>query len=71
MRTIYQAKNFIRSNYGNKVKIKIFGMRNKIEVIEGIICECYKHIFLINTSLGKKSFTYTDVLLGNIKVIVK
>lgn len=71
MRTIYQAKEFIRSNYGKEVIIKVLGLRNKTDTITGIISECYKNIFIVTTKLGKKSFTYTDVLVGNIRVSVK
>lgn len=71
MRTIYQAKEFIRSNYGKEVIIKVLGLRNKTDTITGIISECYKNIFIVTTRLGKKSFTYTDVLVGNIRVSVK
>ena len=71
MKTIYQAKEFIRSNYGRRVIIKILGLRNKTDIIEGIISECYKHVFIVRTKFGNKSFTYTDVLIGNIRVIVK
>lgn len=71
MKTIYQAKEFIRSNYGKKVIIKVLGLRNKTDIIEGVISECYKHIFILNTQYGKKSFTYTDVLVGNIRISVK
>ena len=71
MRTIYQAKEFIKSNYGKRVIIKILGIRNKIEIVEGIISECYSHVFIVRTKFGNKSFTYTDVLIGNIKVNVK
>ena len=71
MKTIYQAKEFIRSNYGRRVIIKILGLRNKTDIIEGIISECYKHVFIIDTKFGKKSFTYIDVLVGNIRVNIK
>ena len=71
MKTIYQAKEFIKSNYGKRVLIKILGIRNKIEMVEGIISECYSRVFVVKTKFGNKSFTYGDVLIGNIKVIVK
>ena len=71
MRTIYQAKEFIRSNYGKKVVIKILGLRNKTDFITGIISECYKNIFVVTTDFGKKSFTYTDVLVGDIGITLK
>lgn len=71
MKTIYQAKEFIKSNYGRRVIIKVLGIRNKVEMVEGIISECYSHVFILRTKFGNKSFTYTDVLVGNIKVNVK
>ena len=71
MKTIYQAKDFIRNNYGKRVIIKVLGLRNKTDIVEGIISECYKQIFIVSTKFGKKSFTYTDVLVGNIRVTVK
>lgn len=71
MKTIYQAKEFIRSNYGKRVIIKVLGIRNKIDMVEGIISECYSNVFIVLTKFGKKSFTYTDVLVGNIRVNVK
>lgn len=71
MRTIYEAKEFIRSNKGRKVVIKVLGIRNKNEMIEGIIDECYPNIFTVDTMRGKKSFTYSDVLIGNIIVKLK
>ena len=71
MKTIYQAKEFIKSNYGRRVIIKILGIRNKVEMVEGIISECYSHVFIVRTKFGNKSFTYTDVLIGNIRVSVK
>ena len=71
MKTIYQAKEFIKSNYGKRVLVKVLGVRNKIEMVEGIISECYNHVFVVRTKFGNKSFTYTDVLVGNIRVSVK
>ena len=71
MKTIYQAKEFIRSNYGKRVIIKVLGIRNKIEMVEGIISECYQNVFIVLTKFGKKSFTYTVVLVGTIRVNVK
>ena len=71
MKTIYQAKEFIKSSFGRRVLIKVYGIRNKVDMIEGIISECYSHVFVVRTKFGNKSFTYTDVLVGNIKVSVK
>lgn len=71
MKTIYQAKEFVRSNYGKRVLVKVLGIRNKVEMVEGIISECYSHVFIVRTKFGNKSFAYTDVLVGNIRISVK
>ena len=71
MKTIYQAKEFVISNYGKRVLVKVLGIRNKVEMVEGIICECYNHVFLVRTKFGNRSFNYTDVLVGNIRISVK
>lgn len=71
MRTIYEAKKFIRSNCGKEVLIKVLGIRNKIDYINGRIVECYPNIFIVEHDDVKKSFTYTDVLIGNILVHIK
>ena len=68
MKTIYEARNYIRSNKGKEVWVKIRGIRNKNEDIKGIISECYPNIFLVVTKDGNKSFSYSDVLIGNIEV---
>ena len=71
MRTIYEVKEFIKSNYGKRVLIKVMGIRNKIEQVEGVISECYGRVFIVRSKFGNKSFTYTDVLVGIIKVSIK
>ena len=71
MRTIYEAKNFVLNNYGKSVVIKVYGIRNKNELVKGRISECYKNIFIINTNSFKRSFSYKDLLLGIIKIDVK
>lgn len=71
MKTIYQARELIIDNYGKRAIIKVLVIRNKTEIFEGIISECYPNVFILSTKMGKKSFTYTDVLVGNIKVKIK
>ncbi|MBQ8659814.1 MAG: Veg family protein [Bacilli bacterium] len=71
MRTIYEAKELIKSNINKHVSIKVFGIRNKNDLVEGVISECYPNIFMVSTNSGKKSFSYSDVLIGNIMVKIK
>ena len=47
MKTIYQAREFIKSNYGKRVLVKVLGIRNKVDFVEGIISECYSHVFVV------------------------
>lgn len=71
MKTIYEAKSFIKGILGKSVIVKVMGMRNKNEVLEGSISSCYPNIFTLDTEAGVKSFTYTDVLIGNILIKIK
>ncbi len=71
MKTIYEAKNFIKNNLGKNVMIKVMGIRNRNEMLNGFINECYPNVFIVQTDTGKRSFTYTDVLIGNILVKLK
>lgn len=71
MSTIYEARSFIRANLNKEVFIKVIGLRNKSSYIDGIISECYRNVFIVDTGKGKKSFSYSDVLIGNILVKVK
>ncbi len=71
MKTIYEAKSFVRNNIGKKVCVQVKGIRNKYEIIHGIITNCYPNVFLVKTSESRKSFTYTDVLIGNVIIQLK
>lgn len=71
MRTIYEARDLIKSNLNRNVKVKVHGIRNKNDLINGTITECYPNVFIVNTKCGKRSFSYSDVLIGNIVVKIK
>ena len=71
MRTIYEARRFIRENVSKTVEVKVKGIRNKNELFVGSITDCYPNVFMISTDKGNKSFSYTDVLIGNIEVKLK
>ena len=68
MKTIYEARKYIKENIGKKVKVNIKNIRNKNEIVTGIITECYSNVFIVDSKMGKKSFSYTDVLISNIEV---
>ncbi len=55
-------KEQIKSNLGKKVIVKIYGMRNKTETIEGLITKVYPNLFMVENSHESKSITYSDVI---------
>lgn len=71
MKTIYEAKRFIRSNIGNKVDLKLHGIRNKVFKFSGVITECYGNVFIVKNDVDRKCISYVDVLIGNVVVTIK
>lgn len=61
-------KEEIAQKKGKKVKITVYGMRNKTNSYEGIIHGIYPNIFTIMERNGEKSFSYADVITGDIKI---
>ena len=53
---------------GKKIKFRYNGSRNQIEEFEGIIINCYSYVFVIDLGNSRKSFSYSDVLIGNLDV---
>lgn len=56
---------------GKVLKFRHNGSRNQIEEFQGIIVGIYNYIFTVNTIGGReeiKSFTYSDVLIGNLEI---
>ena len=67
--------NKIREDLTNKkgeiLRFRHNGSRNQIEEFKGIIVGIYNYIFTIKTIDEKeeiKSFTYSDVLIGNLEI---
>ena len=65
---IYQAKKLLKDNIGKKVSMKYNLGRNKYEEYMAVIKELYDYVFLVDTSLGVKSFSYIDVVTKNVKI---
>ena len=71
---IRKVKISVDKNIGNRVKIRANRGRHKIDVTEGVICETYPSIFLIEVdneldeSTQKISFSYTDVLTKDVQM---
>lgn len=65
---VNDIKNKLTKNIGKKVRITVYGMRNRKEVIVGTIKEVYPNIFTVSSRDISKSFSYSDVLIGDIKI---
>lgn len=58
----------IQKNIGKKVKVTVYGMRNKVNSYEGELYKIYPNIFTILYQGEEKSFSYRDVITGDIFV---
>ena len=56
----------LKSHIGERVRIKIYGMRNKTDTFTGILKDIYPQIFTVDTAIGIKSFSYSELINGEI-----
>ena len=61
-------KEEIKNHLNKKVSIKVFGMRNKTNYYRGFIKAIYPNIFTIANTEYEKSFSYRDIITGEIKI---
>ena len=66
--TISSVKKELLDHIGDQVSIKYNLGRNKYEEYEAKIKELYDYVFLVDTDLGVKSFTYIDVITKMIRI---
>ena len=70
--SVEKIKNFIDENKNQQINFRFNGSRNQIEEFSGKIINTYKSIFIIEVD-GEpitKSFSYTDVLIGNLELLI-
>ena len=66
--TISKVKMELLEHLGDIVSIKYDLGRNKYEEYEAKIKELYDYVFLVDTNLGVRSFSYIDVITHTIKI---
>ena len=66
--TISSVKKEMLEHIGDQVSIKYSLGRNKYEEYEAEIKELYDYVFLVDTDLGIKSFSYIDVVTKVIRI---
>lgn len=61
-------KEKIKNNIGKKVRITVFGIRNKVNYYEGSLYKVYPNIFSIIANNIEKSFSYRDIITKDIEI---
>ncbi|MCM1053124.1 MAG: Veg family protein [Ruminococcus sp.] len=67
----YYIKEEIKKNLNREVIITVYGLRNRKCIYEGNIKGIYPNIFTISNGDAEKSFSYADVITGDIKIKYK
>ena len=62
------VKEQIKAHLGKRITVSVFGLRNRKNVYEGTLVDCYSNIFVVNVMGSSKSFTYADVITGEVKL---
>lgn len=62
------VKNQISQNLNKKVRVSVYGLRNRIDRYEGTLYKVYPNIFTVLIRGEEKSFTYRDVITGEVKI---
>lgn len=65
---IDKVRNDMFALKNKKIKFRFNGSRNQIEEFEGVITNCYNYVFIIDLGNMKRSFSYSDVLIGVLDV---
>lgn len=58
----------INENLNKRVRVTVYGLRNKISRYEGILYKTYPNIFSIMEDGVEKSFSYNDYIIGDVKI---
>lgn len=71
--TLSQVKQKVTNLKGQNVKLQVNKGRNKIVSLTAVIDQVYPSMFMITPTckvdLDRKSFSYSDVLCGDIKFL--
>lgn len=62
------VKDNLKNNLNKKVLISVYGLRNRVDRYEGTLYKVYPNIFTVLIRGEEKSFTYRDVITGEVKI---
>lgn len=61
-------KNEINSKLNSRVMVSVYGMRNRVNRLEGVLYKTYPNLFTVLVDGEEKSFCYRDVITGDVKI---
>ena len=61
-------KNEINNKLNSKVLVSVYGMRNRVNRLEGILYKTYPNLFTVLVDGEEKSFCDRDVITGDVKI---
>lgn len=62
------VKDDFKNKINKKVRVTVYGLRNKINYYEGIINNVYPNIFTIKSDNKELSFAYRDIITKDITI---
>lgn len=62
------VKEEISKKLNSKVIVSVYGMRNRVSRMEGILYKIYPNLFTVMVDGEEKSFCYRDVITGDVKI---
>lgn len=65
---VSSIRDEINSLINKQVMVKVLGSRNKTQMFKGIVNNVYANIFTVLVEGVNKSFTYSDVAIGDVKI---
>ena len=69
MNSILEIKEKIHCLLGKPIHLMIYGLRNKKEEIIGTVISVSPNIFTVKSRGINRSFSYSDILIGDIVII--
>ena len=58
----YLIRDNLKTHIGERVMVKIYGMRNKTDSFIGVIKDIFPQIFTVEVGSTVKSFSYSEII---------
>lgn len=64
----YVIRENLSKHIGERVLVKVYGMRNKNDSYIGTLASIYPQIFTIESANSTKSYSYSELISGDVTV---